>query len=286
MSTDSTGPLAAPSGHPKDYVLGSSDNERKRLTSQAAFLRDATQTAFRAAGIVKGMRVLDIGSGAGDVAMLAADLVGPSGSVVGLDRDPANATWAIKRVTEASRANIRFHVTEFNDYTDPEPFDALVGRFILMYVPDPAATLKHLSRMLRRGAVVAFVEPDFSVPPRCVPEIPLVRQLEKWNAEVFRRSGARVDMGMQLYRVYREAGFADAGTSIFHLSGCGINREMVELFVAGIRSVLPKLEEYGIATRGEVEIDTLAERLEALGREADPQWVSTRFVAAWARKPG
>ena len=284
MSSDSSAG-AAPSGLAKDYVLGSSENERKRLTSQAAFLRDATEAAFRTAGIGAGMRVLDIGSGAGDVAILAADLAGPSGSVVGLDRDPANVAWAIKCVTEASRTNIRFHVTQFDDYSDPHPFDALVGRFILMYLPDPAATLRHLSRLLRSGAVIAFLEPDFSVPPRCVPEIPLVRQLEKWNAEVFRRSGARIDMGMQLYRVYREAGFVDAGTSVFHLSGCGINREMVELFVAGIRSVLPKLEEYGIATHEEVQIDTLADRLEALGREADPQWVSTRFVAAWARKP-
>jgi len=285
MSSDFPSSAALPSGHPKDYVLGSSDNERKRLTSQAAFLHNATEAAFRAAGIGADMRVLDIGSGAGDVAMLAADLVGPAGSVVGLDRDPANAAWAIKRVAEASRTNIRFHVTQFHDYAEPEPFDALVGRFILMYLPDPVATLKHLSTLLRSGAVVAFFEPDFAVPPRCVPEIPLVRQLEQWNAEVFRRSGARVDMGMQLYGVYRQAGFVDAGTSVHHLSGCGINREMVELFVAGIRSVLPKMEEYGIATREEIQIDTLGDRLEALGREADPQWVSTRFVAAWARKP-
>lgn len=284
MTSDSSA-AAAPSGHAKDYVLGSSDNERRRLTSQAAFLHNATEAAFRSAGIGPGMRVLDIGSGAGDVAMLAADLVGPNGSVVGLDRDPANVAWAVKRVTEAARTNIRFHVTQFNDYTDPQPFDALVGRFILMYVPDPAATLRHLSRMLRSGAVVAFFEPDFSVPPRCVPEIPLVRQFEVWNTEVFKRSGARVDMGMQLYRAYREAGFVDAGTSVSHLSGCGISREMVELFVAGIRSVLPKLEEYGIATRDEVQLDTLADRLEALGREADPQWVSTRYVATWAHKP-
>lgn len=279
-------PGAAPSApHNRDYVLGSSEHERKRLTTQAAFLHDATEAAFRAAGIAPGMRVLDIGSGAGDVAMLAADLVGQDGSVVGLDRDPANAAFAIKRVAEASRTNIRFHVTEFDAYADSQPFDALVGRFILMYVPDPVATLRHFSRFLRSGASVAFFEPDFTVPSRGAPEIPLARQIEQWNAEVFRRSGARIDMGMQLYRVFREVGFVGSGCSAFHFSGCGINREMVELSVAGVRSVLPKIVEYGIATAEEVGIDTLADRLYAAAVEADPQWVSTRFVAAWARKP-
>jgi ubiquinone/menaquinone biosynthesis C-methylase UbiE len=276
---------AASAPHSRDYVLGSSEHERKRLTSQAAFLREATEAAFRAAGILPGMRVLDIGSGAGDVAMLAADLVGPGGSVVGLDRDPANVAFAIKRVAEASRTNIRFHVTEFDAYADSQPFDALVGRYILMYVPDPVSTLRNLSRLLRSGAAVAFFEPDFSVPSRGVPEIPLVRQVEQWNAEVFRRSGARMDMGMQLYRVFREVGFVDSGCSAFHLSGCGINREMVDLFVAGVRSVLPKIQEYGIATAEEVGIDTLADRLYTAAAEADPQWVSTRSIATWARKP-
>src|SRR6266478_5081795 len=124
-----------------DYAMGSSDRERQRLMQQGAILREPLAAAFRAAGIGPGMRVLDIGCGVGDVAMLAAELVGPSGSVVGLDRDAANVAWASRRVTEASFANIRFQVGEFSDFWDSQPFDALVGRFILMYLPDPVATL-------------------------------------------------------------------------------------------------------------------------------------------------
>jgi hypothetical protein len=60
---------------------------------------------------------------------------------------------------------------------------------------------------------------------------------------------------------------------------------MVEFFTAAIRSLLPKLEQYGIATREEVQIDTLADRREAAGRAADPQCVGARYIAAWARKP-
>jgi cyclopropane fatty-acyl-phospholipid synthase-like methyltransferase len=68
------------------YVLGHSEDELRRLALQAAFWGELTEEVLRRAGIRAGMHVLDIGSGAGDVAILAARLVGPSGSVLGIDR--------------------------------------------------------------------------------------------------------------------------------------------------------------------------------------------------------
>ena len=52
-----------------------------------------------------------------------------------------------------------------------------------------------------------------------------------------------------------------------------------------IRSILPKIVQYGIATLEEVQIDTLADRMDAAVRDADPQWVGSRYISAWARKP-
>src|SRR5258708_36070529 len=70
-----------------DYVLGSTDAEHARLTRQAKTLDPYTERLFRDAGLVRGQRVLDAGSGVGDVALLAASLVGETGKVVGVDRD-------------------------------------------------------------------------------------------------------------------------------------------------------------------------------------------------------
>jgi SAM-dependent methyltransferase len=70
-----------------DYVLGRSVHEYERLMLQARMLRPYTEKFFRGAGLVPGMRVLDVGSGMGDVALLAADIVGPGGRVLGIDRD-------------------------------------------------------------------------------------------------------------------------------------------------------------------------------------------------------
>jgi Methyltransferase domain len=76
-------------GRDASYVLGQSAEEVERLQSQAAFLQPFTERLFRDAGIARGMKVSDLGSGAGDVAMLAARLVGPEGVVVGIDTNPA-----------------------------------------------------------------------------------------------------------------------------------------------------------------------------------------------------
>ena len=73
----------AEASQPK-YILGHEQSEIDRLMVQSAL--PFTERLFKAAGMNPGMRVLDLGCGAGDVSMLAADLVGPSGSVIGIDR--------------------------------------------------------------------------------------------------------------------------------------------------------------------------------------------------------
>jgi ubiquinone/menaquinone biosynthesis C-methylase UbiE len=268
-----------------DYAMGSTDHERQRLMRQGAIYRKFLSRAFTDAGLAPGMRVLDLGCGVGDVAMAAADLVGPTGSVLGIDRDAASVAWGNNRVAEAGYKNIHFQVAEFHEFTDAALFDALVGRFILMYLPDPVVILRHLSQQLRSGAAIAFMEPDFTVPSSVFPELPQFNNGGRWMSEVLRRSGARIDMGMRLYAAYRDVGFVNAATEVTHLSGCGISREMADYFADTLRSLLPKIIEYGIATNEEIQIDTMADRIATAGREFDPQWVGSRVISAWARKP-
>jgi len=58
------------------YVLGSTEAEQERLIRQAAWLSAHTERLFREAGIGPGQRVLDLGSGVGDVSLI------PPGSLV------------------------------------------------------------------------------------------------------------------------------------------------------------------------------------------------------------
>ena len=67
------------------YVLGHSEHELARLSRQGQMFFPFTRQLFDRAGIGPGMHVLDEGSGAGDVSLLVAELVGPEGRVVGVD---------------------------------------------------------------------------------------------------------------------------------------------------------------------------------------------------------
>jgi ubiquinone/menaquinone biosynthesis C-methylase UbiE len=92
----------------ESYVLGGTGHEHERLIRQAKIFNPFTERLFRNAGIARGQRVLDIGSGVGDVAMLVADLVGPTGEVVGVERDANTLTKARSRVAEAQLRNVSF----------------------------------------------------------------------------------------------------------------------------------------------------------------------------------
>src|SRR5437660_3114580 len=139
-----------------DYPLGHTDAEHERLIRQAARVAPITERFFREAGIGLGQRVLDLGSGVGDVAMLAAKLVGPSGEVVGVERDPRSIVRASARVTEAGLPNVTFTQSDVSQISSSKPFDAVVGRFILMFLPDPLAVLRSLTPLVRPGGVLAF----------------------------------------------------------------------------------------------------------------------------------
>ena len=117
------------------YTMGRSAAETERLIEQSHLYERVTLRMLRNAGVDTGMKVLDIGSGAGDVAMAAAQLVGPGGSVVGVDLNPDILETARTRVREAGHHNIAFIAGDAREVELPDDFDALIGRLVLMYLP-------------------------------------------------------------------------------------------------------------------------------------------------------
>ena len=142
------------------YQLGSDAAELKRLDLQGRVLAPATRTILQTAGIRPGMRVLDLGSGAGDVTFAAAGLTGPAGEVVGIDQSPESVAKATARAAGRGLSNVRFVAGDIHDRAPDGPFDAIIGRLVLMYVPDPAAVLRTQAGLLRPGGVVAPIEFD------------------------------------------------------------------------------------------------------------------------------
>ncbi|EUA56281.1 mycolic acid cyclopropane synthetase family protein [Mycobacterium intracellulare 1956] len=123
---------------PSTYVLGHVDAEIRRLLLQGSLHNDFTEHVLRLAGLRPGMRVLDVGCGPGDVSFIAARLVGQQGAVLGVDAAADVVRLARSRAAQQGLRTIRFEATAITDIRLDRPVDAVIGRLILMHLPDPS----------------------------------------------------------------------------------------------------------------------------------------------------
>lgn len=247
-----------------EYTMGRSAGETERLTEQSQLYDNVTRSFFLRSGIANGMKVLDVGSGAGDVALTLAEFVGSEGSVVGVDVNPDILKTAQARSDAANFTNIEFIAGDIRTLDLPNDFDAVVGRLVLMYMADPADALRHLATRLRPGGIVAFQEVDFT-PYTAVwhPDTPLANQLIEWGRTVFERSGAHLEMGMELYKAFVDAGLPEPTLHFEAPMGGPEDWPGFEYLANSFRSLVPLMEAYGIAAADALDVDTLAARIQA-----------------------
>lgn len=252
-----------------DYALGRGAHETSRLIQQSRIYNGSTRRMLQEAGVSEGMRVLEIGSGAGDVALMLAEMVGPEGQVVGVDLDAAVLETARARAQESGLQNVEFIAENALALTAKRgafdtPFDAVAGRFVLMYTPDPAETLTRLAAHLKPGGIAAFQEPEYTLYKALSSEgAPLMRQLIEWIVSAFERSGARLDAGLALPRAFEAAGFSPPSLRLEAPIGAAKEWAGYQYMAAIFQSLLPRLERYGVASAREVDAETLAERVRA-----------------------
>ncbi len=264
------------------YFLGHSDAEVDRLTLQHELYRDTIEIVLRRAGLASGMRVLDIGCGGGDVSLLAADIVGPSGLVLGIDRSAEAVTAARRRVDAAGIRHVQFAVSEFDAFSTDLPFDALIGRFVLMYLSDPAATLRALTRHLRADGIVAFQEMEMRT-ARGYPDAPLFQRCVDWYATAIERAGFESGMGGKLFATFQDAGLTPAQmTAAAKIEG-GRDSIGYELMAGNIRTMLPLLSRLKVVTAAEVALETLADRLRHEAVDGGRCLMFPLLISAWSR---
>jgi len=280
------GPSAGPHADPA-YALARSQEEYQRLTRQGAFLKGTTERLLRAAGIEPGLRVLDVGSGAGDVALLAAELVGPAGQVVGIDVDGAALTIARERAQSAGHHNVTFIEGDVRTAELDQDFDAAVGRLVLMYWADPAQAVRRIAGCVRPGGVVVFQELDMdpSVRSRSFPDETLWNRTSRLIVETFGHAGMHMRMGRQLHGVFLAAGLPTPVMRDEALVGGGPDFDGYG-WVAGVaRGVAPLMAKFGVADAGALEPETLADRIRDDAVAAGAVVWTPPFVGAYARTP-
>lgn len=278
-----------PAGSQADpaYTLARTRNEYERLTRQAAFLKGTTERLFRAAGLGPGMRILDMGSGAGDVAFLAAELVGPEGKVVGVDVDGAALAVARGRAQSLGLHNVTFIQGDARAADLDGDFDAAVGRLVLMYWADPAEALHRIAARVRPGGVVVFQELDMdpAIRSRSLPDETLWNETGQLIIETFARAGMHIRMGRQLYGAFLAAGLPTPEMRDETVVGGGPDFEGYAWLADVARSLAPLMAKFEIADVDQLGPETLTDRIrdDAVATSA-VVWTPS-FVGAYARRP-
>jgi ubiquinone/menaquinone biosynthesis C-methylase UbiE len=230
-----------------NYAMGYTEHELDRLMFQARLLRPMTERLLFRAGLGPGMRVLDVGCGAGDVALLAAELVGPSGSVTGVDRDARSVALAARRASEQELTWARFCQATVEEFAGAGPFDAVIGRYVLVHQADPAAFLRAAARELRPGGVIAFHEMDFSRPgPFSVPEVPAWEQAIGWQKRAVAAAAAHADAGSRLLRHFADAGLPEPEVYGEFMTGGGPDSPLYRYTAMAVQTLLPLIAGLGV----------------------------------------
>jgi SAM-dependent methyltransferase len=271
------------SGRAHEYELGHSDRELKRLRLQARLVDPITRQFLHDAGLESGMRVLDVGSGGGDTALLAAEVVGDGGEVVGVDTSPVAVAAAQDRTRALGKRNISFRQGDPAATKIDGKFDAVVGRYVLMFNPDPAAMLRSLARRLRPGGVIVFHETDWNG-VRSAPLVPMYDQCHDWIVRTFKKLGTNPYMGHDLHSAFVRAGIPAPSMGLRALiespsSDVAYFDMIAELAI----TMAPVMEEQGVIARGAIDPASFGQRMRGEAERLDSVMVGRSEIGAWSR---
>jgi SAM-dependent methyltransferase len=190
---------------------------------------------------------------------------------------------ARKRVDERSLRNVSFRDGDPAEMAFERPFDAVVGRYVLMFLPNPVAALRRLAGHLRPGGVMVFHEVDWDG-TRSIPPSPTYEQCNRWIVETFRLLGPETRMGAMLHTAFVAAGLPAPAMRLNALIGgeAGV-AEWIHMIAELARTLLPAMERLGVATAAEVGIETLADRMRREVAASGGVIVGRSEIGAWSR---
>lgn len=202
------------------------------------------------------MTVLELGCGPGEVSELLSEIVGPTGSVVAVDRSYEVLSVAKKNLEKAGKGNVRFVRADLNDAPDclrdldRASFDVVAGRRVLMYLASPERVLAGLLPWLREGGLVVFEEADSTICPGHVATMPAHERGVALLDKMLRAEGVDRSMGFHLPATFSAAGlrFEQIWAEAV-IDGQGDQYSLREL----LQLLKPRLESSNVATTSEVE---------------------------------
>lgn len=260
-----------------EYVLATGGAAANRLRILHNVYGPGARELLTRAGIKPGMRVVDLGCGTGMVTQLLAELVGPTGEVVGVDYSGAQVEQA-RALLPAAFTNVRFIQASATDTGLPrESFDLVYCRFLLIHLADPQSALSEMRDLLKSGGIIACEDGDLtsagSEPASKLQEFSnLFGALgPKW--------GVDYTLGRRLFHMVG-TNFSQVEVSLNQpVFAHGENKRLLELSVA---EAGPSFVAAGIVTNDELN-DTIAE-MQRLNEDQTVLAIMPRMTQVWARK--
>ena len=192
----------------RDYVLGTHDEELARLGLQHRVWRPVVLDCWRKAGIIVGSRVLDVGAGPGFATIDLAEIVGPAGQVVALERSNKFVNATKEAVRARSLTNAKIHELDLMTDNFPEDdFDFSWCRWVLSFVSDPALLVQKLGNAMRKGSISIFHEYGHYETWRFFPRIPSQEKFREHVIATWRESGGEPDSAPGLPALLSANGF-------------------------------------------------------------------------------
>jgi ubiquinone/menaquinone biosynthesis C-methylase UbiE len=190
-----------------DYVLGTNDEELDRLGLQHRVWRPVVTECWQRVGITHGWRVLDVGAGPGYATADLAEIVGPTGSVLGIERSARFLDAARERCRRRGLTNVEFREADLMEVSLGQlGLDACWCRWVATFVSSPAKLIDNIAGALRPGGLAIFHEYSDYETFCFMPERPA---LEKFRQEVdasWRASGGDPNVARSLPGLLRQAG--------------------------------------------------------------------------------
>jgi len=258
------------------YIIRGGVEGRERLRILARVMQPATLSLLHRAGIRPGMACLDIGCGGGDVSFDLARLVGPTGTVVGIDIDEVKIEIARSEAAAQEIRNIEFRLANIGESEPEAEFGFAHARFLLSHMPNPVEALAKIRRALRPGGILVVADTDFRG-YFCDPDCSALWRYVELYTQTVRRRGGDANIGPRLPRLLAENGFENVQVSVAQPAGTEGEVKLVNALT--MENITDAVLAEGLASR--VEIDQIVAELYEFARAPGAVGSGPRVVEAW-----